>query len=385
MRFKISKSVILVVAITIGGGAFVMGGASAASTSHQAKVAPHVKSVSFLNAYEKILKAYEASVKWDGPSIAAKAPKNVFIGAVNCTYAEEGCKSGGITFTEVAKVLGWRSKIIIEDNAANYGADVQTLLNEGVQALYLGGVEEQLVPYQINEARARHIPIVSAGSNYILGGKGEVTTDVHPPVAVEGQLMADAAIVQNKGDVDALLLQDAEFAEPVAVLQAVKKQFAACSQCKITYAPPINFTSSIIDTTLPGEVVTALARDPKINSIMLGFDPPASFIVPALDAAGDRNKVTIYTQLGDSGPMALVKQDNVVRYDVAGSVPWDVWGDFDEVIRYLDKQPLVAENIPLELFTSSNPARITTDTLNDFAATFAGYEQKYESLWGVKS
>jgi len=54
------------------------------------------------------------------------------------------------------------------------------------------------------------------------------------------------------------------------------------------------------------------------------------------------------------------------------------------VIRYLDKQPLVNENIPLQLFTSQYPKRITADAGNDFAALFAGYEQRYTKLWGLR-
>jgi ribose transport system substrate-binding protein len=236
----------------------------------------------------------------------------------------------------------------------------------------------------IKEAAARHIPVVSAGSNYEIGGAGQVIADVHGDVNEEGDLMADAAMVDHGGTVHAVLLQDAEFAEPVAVLQAVKQQFSSCAKCSISYASPINFTATVIGTQLPSEVVTAAQRDPAINAVMLGFDPPATFVVPALDAAGDRTKLTMYTQLGDSAPLALVQQGNVLKYDVAGSVQWAVWGDFDEIIRYLDHQPLVAENLPLQLFTSASPQAVTKLGADDFAATFAGYEQKYEALWGIQ-
>lgn len=316
-------------------------------------------SASYLAPYEAALAKATAPVKWQGPTKAAKAPKHLVVGAVNCSYVEEGCKAGGTAFAAATKAIGWTDKNIVVDQPSGYAQAVQTLLNEGVKALYLGGIEEQLIPNQIKEAEAKHIPVVSEGSNYAMGGPGEVTVDVHAPVADEGKLMADAAIVQHKGNVKALLLQDAEFSEPVQVLKAVKAQFATCGKCHITYANPINFTTAIVQSGLPGDVVTAIQGDPSINSIMLGFDPPATYIVPALDAAGDRDKVSMYSQLGDSAPLTLVGQNNVLKIDVASSVTWGTWGDVDEIIRYLDHKPLVNENLPLQVFSSSDPSAIT--------------------------
>ena len=70
---------------------------------------------------------------------------------------------------------------------------------------------------------------------------------------------------------------------------------------------------------------------------------------------------------------------------MASSTPWGVWGAFDEVIRYLDHKSLVNEHLPLQMFTSSELRRqVTKLGADDFAATYAGYEQKYEALWGIK-
>lgn len=376
-------------AVALGATVALMGlaacssGSSPGAQSGSATPTTGAASTSFLAPYQSALAKATAPVTWSGPSTPAKAPKNILVGAVNCSYAVEGCKSGGEAFVAVAKVLHWRTKLIIVDNPSGYEQAMQTLLNEGVKAIYLGGVVESLVSNGIKEAAARHIPVVSAGSNYQIGGPGQVNADVHGDVNEEGALMADAAIVDHQGKVNALLLQDAEFAEPVAVLTAMKHEFSSCTKCSISYASPVNFTASVIGTQLPSEVVTAIQRQPSINSIMLGFDPPATFIVPALDAANDKGKVTMYTQLGDSAPLALVKDGNILKYDVAGSVPWAVWGDYDEIIRFLDHKPLVAENLPLQLFTSANPSAVTKLGSNDFAATFAGYQQRYESLWGL--
>ncbi|AMM20009.1 hypothetical protein AX769_07335 [Frondihabitans sp. PAMC 28766] len=339
---------------------------------------------SYLKPYQKALDDAAKPVTWAGPTKPAKAPTGITVGAVNCSYSVEGCKSGGQAFSAVAKALGWKAKMIIVNDPTGYGDAMQSLINQGVKAIYLGGVDQTLVPNQMKAAAARHIPVVSVGSNYNIGGPGQVIADVHGSPTVKGQLMADAAMVDHAGKVHAVFLKDAEFAEPVQVLNAVSKQFAACTKCQITQASPINFTGTIISTQLPGQVVTAVQRDPAINSIMLGFDPPATYIVPALDAAGAKTKVTMYSQLGDSAPLQLVKEGNILKYNVAASVPWGVWGSFDEIIRYLNGQPLVDENLPIQLFSSAHPDAVDKLGANDFAATYAGYEAKYKTLWGVK-
>ncbi len=340
--------------------------------------------LSYLKKYEARLAAAEKPVTYAGPTDTKPAPKKLFVGAVNCSYSVAGCKSGGLAFDAVVKALGWKSTNIVVNDPSGYPQAVETLLNEGVQAIYLGGVTTNVVPEAMKEAKARNIPVVSAISNYTIGGPTDVTADTHPSPAKVGQLLADAAIVEHKGKVDALFLQDAEFAAPVAILKAAKKEFDSCSECSITYASPLNFTASVIGTTLPNQVVSAVQRDPKINSLMLGFDPPATFIVPALVTAGKANSVSMYSQLGNTAPLAYVKQGKILKVDIGASVAWATWADFDVIIRSFNKQPLVDENIPLQLFTSSNPSVIDKLGVNDFAATFAGYEQKYEAMWGVK-
>jgi ribose transport system substrate-binding protein len=340
-------------------------------------------STAYLKKYETRITAAEKPLTYDGPTDTMKAPKKFFIGAVSCSYSVAGCKSGGLAFDAVSKVLGWKSTNIIVNDPSGYPQAVETLLNEGVQAIYLGGVTTNVIPEAMKEAHARGIPVVSAISNYTTGGPTDVTMDTHPDPAKVGQLMADAAIVDHKGKVNALFLQDAEFAAPVAILKGAKKEFASCTQCAITYANPLNFTASVIGTTLPNQVVSAVQANPKINSLMLGFDPPATFIVPALVTAGKANTVSMYSQLGNSAPLAYVAKGQILKMDVGASVAWSTWADFDVVIRYINKQPLVDENIGLQVFSSKSPSLISKLGKDDFSATYAGYEKKYEAMWGV--
>ncbi len=116
---------------------------------------------------------------------------------------------------------------------------------------------------------------------------------------------------------------------------------------------------------------------------MLGFDPPATYIVPALVTAGKANSVSMYSQLGNSAPLVFVQQGKILKIDVGASVGWSTWADFDVIIRALNKQKLVDENIGLQVFSSSSPSLIAKLGKDDFSAAYAGYEQKYKAMWGV--
>jgi hypothetical protein len=179
-----------------------------------------------------------------------------------------------------------------------------------------------------------------------------------------------------------LMLNIAEWPLPVKIMKGVKETFDTCKQCEITYATPIDFTSSVIGTTLPQEVVAAVRRDPEINVIVEGIDPMSNFIVPALDAAGMREKVKIYTSLGNAGPLKLLRDDNIVRAEVGVSLKWAIWGGFDEMIRIMNGQPTIEENVPVQLMWLSAPDSLPPPG-EAYTGDASGFVGKYLALWGV--
>jgi ABC-type sugar transport system substrate-binding protein len=331
--------------------------------------------------YETVVKTGSASPPWNGPTEPAPAAKDKYVVGVSCTWTLAGCKLLAQGVETGATAIGWRSKTIVVNDPNGYDQALQTAINSGADGIVLTGVDQNLIPGGLALAKQKKVPVVSI-FQYNKGGDLGVATDVHPDANEIGKLLADAAIVNNKGNVHALFLQDAEFSLPVTVLENVKKEFAVCSECKVTYADPINFTASTVATTLPDRVIGALRRDPEINSIFVGFDPPASLIVPALDAAGFRGKVTMYSQLGNAGPLALVRDNNIFVADATSSEEWGAWGGLDEVIRLMNGQPVVEENIPVRLLTSSDVSQLPPEG-QVWVGDETGFRDKYKKLWGV--
>lgn len=332
----------------------------------------------WLAKYQSAVTAAQAPVTWDGPTTKAVAPKNKFIVVVTCTEALEGCKLLTQGSVDAANALGWRNSVINVQDPTGYDQAVQTAITEGANGIVLVGVDQSLIPQGLAMAHQKHIPVVSI-FQYNTPSPTGVNVEVSPSATAEGKALADAMIANTKGNVNVLFLNDAEFSLPVHMLAAAKAELAACTQCKVTYASPINFTAAVVNTNLPGEVVSAVRSDPSINSIIVGFDPPATFVIPALDQAGLKGKVKMYSQLGTTSALSFIAQNNIMTADMGASNEWGGWAGMDEMVRLLNGQPIVNENVPVLMLTASN----LPPSGKPFTGDYAGFQAKYKALWGL--
>jgi ABC-type sugar transport system substrate-binding protein len=363
------------VAVTACGGS----SSSSSAPSHSTTAPSHSASApssGSLAQYGQAVAQGEAPVTWNGPTQPAKAPKGKTLTVVTCTEALEGCKLLTEGSVHAAQAVGWTTHVIDVQNPTGYDAAVSTAVTQGASAVVLVGIDSRLIPGGIKAAHAKNVPLVSI-FQYNTPGPDSVDVEVSPDANTEGKLLADKMIADHNGKVNVLFMPDAEFSLPVHVLAAAKNELQSCSACHVTFAPEINFTATSVNTTLPGRVVAELRTNPGINSILVGFDPPSTFVIPAIDAAGLQSQVKMYTQLGTTSALNFVRQGDVLSADIGASNEWGGWAGLDEAIRLLDGQKPVAENVPVELLTSKNlPA-----SGQPFVGAYAGFKQKYLALW----
>ena len=325
--------------------------------------------------YAAAVTAAEKPLTWAGPTTSTKMPKKGYLVAIGCTPALIGCHLGADAAVAAVKQLGWRGKVVSVENPADTDQAMQTAILDGATAILLQGIDESLVPIGLKEAHAKHIPVVSTFQENVPESTG-VDYEVNPNARAEGQLLADAMIANNKGRVDVLFLDDNEYGLPVLVLQDAMAQLKACTICHLTFASPINFTGNTVNTTFPGRVVAALRADKAINSMLVGYDPPATYLVPAINAAGLRSQAQLYSQLGDT--LYYVQKRDAFANDIGASLAWAAWAALDEIFRYLNNQPFVVENVPSQMFNYANVPPGNTP----FNGVSSGFEQKYLALWG---
>jgi ribose transport system substrate-binding protein len=194
-----------------------------------------------LATYAAQLKAGEAAAKWAGPTTPAKAPKHMKIVIVTCDETLQGCKNLTQGTVDAAKALGWTSSVVDVTNSSQYSAAVQTAVSEGVNGIVAVGVDSALMSGGLAAAHAAKIPVVSLFQYNVPSATG-VAAEVSPNATTEGKLLADSMIVNTKGKVNVLVMNDSEYSLPIHVLTALKAQLNACRAakvCSVTYAPPI--------------------------------------------------------------------------------------------------------------------------------------------------
>ena len=332
--------------------------------------------------YAAQLKAGEAAAKWAGPTTPAKAPKNIKIVIVTCDETLQGCKNLTQGVVDAATALGWSQSVVDVTNSTQYDAAVQTAVSENVNGIVAVGVDSALMTGGLAAAHTAKIPVVSLFQYNVPSATG-VSAEVSPNATTEGKLLADSMIVNTKGKVNALIMNDSEYSLPIHVLSALKAQLNRCNAikvCKVTYAPAINFLTAGIGPTLFGQVTSELQTHPKINSIAVGFDAFLGYLVNAIDTAKLGTNVKMYSQLGSLTALSSIAKSDVMATDIGASNEWGGYGAVDELIRIFDKQSVVNENIPAVALVKSNlPA-----AGQPYVGLNANFIAHYKTLWGIK-
>lgn len=329
-----------------------------------------------IRPYLAAVRAHTGKAKWHGPYKKVKAPKHIFAVIVSCTEALEGCRLNTKGDEEGVRALHWRSQTINVTDPAKYGDAASTALNEGANVLFLVGIDEAVVGPQIAEAKARHIPVISTTQYNKTGCAQCVNVEVSPNGTLEGKLIADQMIVNQKGKVDVQMFADPEFGLPVATLAGATKELRKCGPCKIE--PNIFFTANDIATRLPDLTVSTLRAKPQINSILVGYDPPTTFMIPAIDNAGLGHKVKVYSQIGTSASLNFIRRHDVEAADISFPIEWAGWAGVDEAVRLLRHQKPIVEPLPLKLITARNVPRS-----GSFVGDGVPYKKNYMRLWGL--
>jgi ribose transport system substrate-binding protein len=328
--------------------------------------------------YQAAVKKGESPATWNGPTDPVKVPPGKKLTVVTCTRSLEGCKLLTDGTIQAAKSVGWSGKYINVEDPTKYDGAIQTAIAQGADAVAIVGIDAKLIPGGIKAAHAKKVPLVSI-YQYNVPGPDGVDAEVSPDANVEGQLLADSMIVNEKGKVNALFLNTDEFSLPVHVLAATKKELEACSECDVNIKT-VNFATTTIGTTLSGRAVAALRSDPSINTLLIGFDPPAALIIPAIHSAGLQDKVKMYSQLGTTGALGFVDKKDVLAADVGASNLWGGYAAFDTILRLMNGQKATDENIPAVLMspTSQNLPPAGQPYVGDSDAHFT---DKYKALW----
>lgn len=331
-----------------------------------------------LAKFQAIVDKSSAAVTWNGPTEAAKAPGGKKVGILSCTFALEGCRLPTEAVAVAVKKLGWTSKTVVANDPSQYTSGLKSLLVGKPDIVFTTGVNAALIGDAIKAAKAQGTLLVSLIENSKVDPANGYDADVTPNGDAVGRALGAKMIIDAKGDLKLFDMHDGEFGFAVAVEKGVLASVAECSTCKIEKT--LNFTASEIGTSVGKSVVTGIQSNPSINALFVTYDPIIGVVVPALLNAR-LNTAKVYSQLGTSDALNFMRQGKLLVADMATPEAWIGWAGVDAGIRLLNKQPLVAENLPIKILQKEN--------LPPVGKSFTGesdgvdYQSKYLALWGV--
>ncbi len=253
-----------------------------------------------------------------------------------------------------AKKVGF--KFITWENQGQSSQWVQgmdTAVNQKVDLIdLLAGTDPRVLVPQVNAARAAKIPVVAShysGVEQTDEVKKYADGDVPIDYAKAGGLLADWAVVQTKGHMNALVLIATGALSTDSMMSGIEAELKHCDDCKTKV---MNYPVPDWGTRITPGVQAALLADPTINYIIVIYDSMAQFVVPAVTITG--SKVNMDAFNGTPFVLGLVQQGQV-QMDIGENLDWIGHAIIDAEMRRVCGLPLISDpKIPFYIFTKEN-------------------------------
>ena len=284
-----------------------------------------------------------------------------------------------------AKEAGERAgvKVVIFPSTgtpSQWVAGMQTAITAHANLIDDLGVNPDVLLPQFAAAKAANIPITLSGFyDTSQTPSPEVKGGADFPFTLAGQLMADYAIAQTKGNLNAVVMESTDIPQTAPVMKGIQDEIAShCgSSCHLTLVdqPVTSWTA------FTGATQTALVKDPNVNYVLPIYDGMESFALAGIRAAG-RTNVKIATFNGTPSVLLDMTTGNIVQMDLGVSAAWIGYLEMDNDLRVLAGQAPIFSTIPPRLFDSTNisqagnPPDLVSGYGNDFKTQFA-------KLWGI--
>ena len=234
---------------------------------------------------------------------------------------------------------------------------------------------------QIRAAKARGIPTIVAHlyddnqpSAPNVGGV------VNIPYKLAGRLIADQAIVDTKGNANAIVVTINQVKSTVPMVAGIRQEFARyCRGCKLTFT---DVTIADVATKIQPNVQAALTADPRINYVIALYDSAeVPFVAAAIRAAGRIGRVKVSTFNGTPEILKMVKQGDIVQMDVAENLEWIGYAVVDQSLRIMGGlKPVKNARVPVRVFDRSNIGQAGANFTSGWGTS---YVRGYRKLWGL--
>src|SRR5262245_40385821 len=362
---------VLAAALVVAAAA-VVGGALAGS-SDTAGAKANLDSNRAVPKFKAPGPAFDAKAKAGGKTLfVIPASSQVpFVSTINDHITRIGKMAG-------VKVTTWQN----QGQPSQWVQGMNAAISQKASAIVLlAGNDPAALQPQIKAAKAKGIPTIVA---HLYDEKQPSAPNVggvvNIPYNVAGQLIADQAIVDTNGKLNAVVVTINQVKSTLPMVAGIKSEVKKyCPGCKLKYT---DVTIPDIATKIQPNVQAALTADPGINYVICLYDSAeAPFASAAIRAAGRTGKVKISTFNGTPEMLKEVGK-GIINMDVGENLEWIGYAIVDQSMRIMGGlAPVKSEHVPVRVFDSSNISQAGSDFTGGWGNSYVG---GYQKLWGLK-
>jgi ribose transport system substrate-binding protein len=308
----------------------------------EGQIAPYTKKPEFIAPGP----AFDAAECMKGKSILSipVSSANPFTANIEKAMAA-AAKKVGFKFTT------WEN----QGQSSQWVQGMNAAVNQHVDLIdLLAGADPRVLVPQVQAAQAAKIPVVAShysGTEQTDLVKKYADADVPIDYAKAGGLLADWAVVQTKGHLNALELIATGPLSTDSMMSGIDAELKHCTDCKTKV---MNFAVPDWGTRITPAVQAALLADPKINYIIVIYDSMSQFVTPAVAITGSQDRVKVDAFNGTPFVLGLVQQGSV-QMDIGENLDWIGQALIDNEMRRVCGLPVPSDpKIPFYIFTKEN-------------------------------
>lgn len=334
-----------------------------------------------LASYKSVPKFTCKSETIDAKSISDNAKIALITDNINNSYTSLVSKQ----FSTAAKSAGFKKVTIADTDTtpALYNDALAAAVNDKDKvAVMFGNINKDSISSQIELTQANGIKVISGGNAGLDESEHFVDNTVPIDFQSAGQLLADWAIVQQKGKVNALALNCSDSGSSNAVYKGFTKEFE--TYVSSGYCTALNVSSADIGNGLSSKIKDAVTTDTNLNYIIVFDDSLLNDTISAVEQSGKSIKVIA---TGGSPETFKAAENGQVEMLVAQSYEWTAYAIVDYTLRVMAKAELPKkQDVPLRIVTSESIKKELEDNDDyDFHEICFGaaFVEGYSNLWDL--
>lgn len=305
-------------------------------------------------------------------------PESMSLFFIGCDQSIPGCVAQVTGVQEAAEAVGYDVEVC---DAKSDTASFQNCFSQAVNAK---------PDFIVNNARPASDAAESYADAHDAGIQviGQFTSETPDPETgnaaevgyvceLEGELLGNYIVAQSEGKANVAVFADTVYRCNGQRADGVQAAIEKCDTCEITVD---RYSVATAVTDLPPALQAKIQSSPDLNWIVATPGFSGVMAADAIRQAGKDTAISVGTFDGDEPTLAMVRDEDIVKADVASGVYENGWTVVDTAIRLAtgaDVPDLISNPTQLLMTADSAPADGTYEGAE-------GFRDQFQELWGLQ-